>query len=118
MKTDAPMANDGRVSPLWNIRESKTAREQLDALTGTNANFDKIWIGVRWLLIRDPVANGQLVVGKKLTYVHKTFDFLAIGMPEMMVTYSIIDEKTRVCEIVSVLDANATKNKIAIAKTG
>jgi hypothetical protein len=104
------MANAGHVRPVWNVRESPLARAQLDALTAADPRFDKIWIGVRWLIIRDPILNGQIVPGKESTYVHKTNEFLAIGMKELLVTYSIIEEKNRICEVVSILDAHAAKN--------
>jgi hypothetical protein len=92
-----------RESPVWNCRESGRARAQLDALA-EDPEFDKLWQGVRWLIIRNPTIAGQLVPGKQQTYSLKTADFMAIGMTVKVVTYSIIDPTERICEIVSILD--------------
>jgi len=100
-----------RAKPVWNLRESGLARAQLDALAA-NHRFDGVWAGVRWLIIRDPIAAGRPVVGKEQTYALKTKDFLAIGLPVMLITYSIVDEKNLLLEIVSVLKVLVGKTKV------
>jgi hypothetical protein len=101
------MANANRVRPLWNIRESKTASAQLDQLAGLHPRFQHMWEGgASWLIRRDPLALGQVVPGYQNTRAFKVKDFLAIGLPEVVVTYSIIDSEA-IIEIVSVLHLTA-----------
>jgi hypothetical protein len=72
-------------------------------LAGLCADFDKIWTGVSWLIIRNPYGAGQLVPGKQHTYALKTSDFLAVGLPEIIVSYSLIDVEKRILEVIDVL---------------
>jgi hypothetical protein len=88
--------------PVWNLRESPQACAQLDALAN-NHRFEEVWTAVRWLIIRNPLEAGQLVPGKEQTFVLKTNDFLAIGLPVILITYSIIDPTARIFEIVSII---------------
>jgi hypothetical protein len=101
-----------RASPVWNLRESGQSRSVLDSMAGADARFSEIWSAVTWLIIRNPAEVGQLVPGKKATYAVKTEDFLAIGMPEVIVVYSLVDVEGCVLEIVDILDAE-TGNSLA-----
>ena len=96
---------NGRASPIWNWTESRQAREQLDTFADGHAEFNQIWEGVRWLIIRDPINAGRLIEGRQQTYVIRTLDFLAVGMPEILVIYSLIDLDKRVLEVVEVIIA-------------
>jgi hypothetical protein len=92
--------HDDSENRVWNCRESRKAREQLDALAA-HPSFEKLWVGVTWLIRRNPTA-GWPVTGRKHTYVLKSEDFMNIGIPIILVTYSIIDHDQMVCEIISV----------------
>jgi hypothetical protein len=46
---------------------------------------------------------GQVVPGKQRTRAFKTMDFLAIGIPEIIVTFAIVDQELLMVEIISVI---------------
>ena len=75
--------------------------------------FEEIWTGLRWLIIRNPYEAGQLVPGKQQTYALKTADFMALGLPEFVVSYSLINVETRVLEIIDVLPATTSGAELA-----
>lgn len=94
------MASGGRSSPVCNCRESRRARQKLDERVASDARFQDIWNGVVWLLQRDPHA-GSLIPGKEKTFVLVTADFLAIGMLELEVYYTL--PEVNVLEFVDLL---------------
>jgi|SRR5580704_11323919 hypothetical protein len=102
-----------RAQPVWNCRESKQACAHLDALA-SHDDFDRVWTGVRWLIIRNPMEVGRPVQGKTQTYVLKTADFMAMGIPVTLVTYSIVDMSKRTVEIVSVLSGAAAEKTSSV----
>lgn len=91
-----------RTSPIFDYRESKEARTQLDAFADGNSRFDSVWIGVTWLIRRNPYNAGRLLPGWTDIFVLKTDDFLKIGMPIIFVYYKIIDVPGRLMEITRV----------------
>jgi hypothetical protein len=97
------MPNGGRISPIWNCRETKIARGQLGELADRDQRFQQLWEDVSWLIRRDPTNVGQVAHGKQHTRTFKTLDFLAIDIPEIIVTFAIIDQERLVLEVVSVI---------------
>jgi hypothetical protein len=104
-----------RASPVWNLRESGQACAQLNSLARRDG-FEEIWTAVRWLIIRNPCEVGQLVPGKQRTYALRTEDFLAIGLPEVIISYSLLDTEKRLLEIIDVLLVH--NDGTDLAKTG
>jgi len=93
------MPNSGRISPVYNCRESRRAREKLNALADADPRFQILWNGVIWLIQRNP-HSGSLIPGKTVTYVIITYDFLVINMPILEVYYTIVaDDLFEVLEI-------------------
>jgi hypothetical protein len=105
------MANDRRVAPVYDLRETRRARDQLDRLAANHQRFTEMWEGVWWLLQRNPTDPevGALIPGKKTTYILKTFDFLAIGLPTLAVVYSVTDPEKRIVEIIEVVEIATTQ---------
>lgn len=101
---DEPTSDEsGRVSAIYSLRETPEARQQLDAIALQSNQFQNIWGGITWLILRQPDA-GELIPGRTQTYMLKTTDFLAIGIPVLLVIYSIVDCKELVLEVISVLN--------------
>lgn len=96
------MPNSGRASPLYTYREAPGVRAKLDALVATHPQCSDLWIGVTWIILRDPT-KGTLIYGKTATFVFVTFDFMAIGIRTMEIYYSIIDQEDRLIEIIDVI---------------
>ena len=93
------MPSGGRSSPLCNCRESRRAREKLDALAEADARFQRIWSGVVLLIQRNPHA-GALIPDNTATYVVISDDFLVIGMPVLEIYYTVVsDDLIEVLEI-------------------
>lgn len=95
------MPNGGRSSPICNLRESTAARRQLDVLASKDRRFQAIWNGLMWLVLRDP-ACGTPVPGLPMSYILKTTDFLAIGLPVMGVFYKRDGDLVEVIEVYEV----------------
>jgi len=109
------MPNDRRTSPVYAIRETTKAQAQLDELAGKHSGFVKLWEnGICWLIQRNPAA-GVLIPGKQQTYVIKTEDFLAINLPIILVTYSVIDSSELIVEIIEVVEIPIAEGN-AVAK--
>lgn len=102
--------SDRRLSPVYNVRETTKARDQLNKIAAMDGRFAELWQGVSWLLQRDPEV-GTLLPGMAATYVYLTEDFLAIGLPVLHVTYSIVDAKARVLEIIEVNEMVAEEDE-------
>jgi hypothetical protein len=114
------MANSRRVSPVYNIRETRKAQTQLNRLAAKNGEFTRLWEGLCWLIQRSPTTIGALVTGKQSSYVLKTNDFMAIGIPQVVVVYSILDAANlllEIAEVIEVAEPKAAKGKDA-AKAG
>jgi len=97
--------NGAHTSHIWNLRESATARADLDHYAANDNQFTRLWNGVAWLIIHDPVNIGNHVASNPDTYYIKTRDFLAIGMPIILVVYQLVNPKARVLEIMTVFPA-------------
>jgi hypothetical protein len=97
------MANNRRVSPVYNICETKKARSQLDRLAGRHADFTALWESLVWLIQRTPTV-GVLVTGKQATYVIKSEDFAAVGLPIVLVIYAITDTEKMIIEIAEIIE--------------
>jgi len=97
------MPNGGRKGFLWNLRETAAARAQLDALSAADCRFQKIWDGIAWVILRDPTV-AETAPQHTTVYSLKTVDFLAIGIPVMIVVYATISPD--VVEIIEVHKAH------------
>jgi hypothetical protein len=70
---------------------------------------------VRWLIIRAPRDVGQLIPGRLNTYAVRTKDFMAIGLPEVIIVYSLIDHDNLVLEIVDVVPASEEQADVPLS---
>lgn len=109
-----------RVSPVYNVRETTKAKTQLNRLAAKDG-FTRLWEGLCWLIQRSPTTIGALVPSKKSTYVLKTEDFMAIGLPMVVVVYSIVNPAKLILEIIEVVEVSEPKagaKRKSVAKTG
>lgn len=90
-----------RVSSRYPCQETDNARSQLDKLAGSHAKFNDLWIGIVWLVVRDPDV-GATLPGKKKTYVLVTSDFLALGLPTIRVIYGVVGDLNPCVEFIDV----------------
>jgi hypothetical protein len=82
------MPNRGRVSPLYEYRETALARQQLDALAVANSQFQALWEAFLWIVLRNPYKGTPVPAGTP-HFIIKTQDFLALSLPILFVVYCI-----------------------------
>lgn len=82
------MPNHGRVTPLYEYRETPLVRQQLDTLAGANSRFQQVWDAFIWLVLRDPNRGTPVPAGVP-HFIIKTSDFLVLKLPVLFVVYCI-----------------------------
>jgi hypothetical protein len=101
---DLALDENGRVSPVYSLRETISARDQLDLLAGKSNQFRELWEAITWTICRSPEV-GTPVPGVDRAYMFKSRDFLNIGIPVLLVIYRIIPSGELVLEVVGVLES-------------